>query len=112
MSASAGSATELFADREIPSSGESFPWPQTRYSYRVTAAEPANRAADHLPKDSDAFAAALCYATAWTIHRKPDLADEFTDRYLREAARFEWHPTFGSRCPAGFFDDMRSDVNL
>ena len=48
-----------------------------RFTYRLTASELANRAADHVPADSQAFAAMLCQATGWLLGREPTLARKY-----------------------------------
>ncbi|MDZ7792072.1 MAG: hypothetical protein U5L08_16535 [Xanthomonadales bacterium] len=107
--ATTGSGTSelLLSSREVTADGTPQQLPHSRYSYRYTAAELANLAADYLPKDSEAFAAALCHATAWTLQRRRDIGMKYTNRYLREARRFDWHPTFGSRCPQGLFEGLK-----
>lgn len=57
-----------------------------RFSYRLSAAELANRAADELPRDSQAFGAVLCHATSWLLDREPALARKYYHRYRSEAA--------------------------
>lgn len=56
-----------------------------RFTYRLTAAELANRAADELPRDSQAFGAVLCHATSWLLNREPELAQKYYNRYRIEA---------------------------
>jgi hypothetical protein len=73
--------------------------PEPRFSYRLSAAQLANAAADHLPKDSQAFAAVLCHATLWLLNREPELARVYYRRYLAESKPVPWHATFGKTCP-------------
>lgn len=74
--------------------------PEPRFSYRLTAAQLANQAADALPPDSQAFAAVLCQANAWLINREPELARPYYRRYLTEGKTQTWHKDFGAKCPA------------
>ena len=72
--------------------------PDVRFHYRRTAVDLASRAADELPRSSQAFAAVLCHATAWMIDREPDQADALYRRYLREGPYVPWGKGFGRRC--------------
>jgi hypothetical protein len=69
-----------------------------RFTYRLTAAELANRAADDLPRDSQAFGAVLCHATRWLLAREPELARKFYRRYREEADRTPQITDFGESC--------------
>ncbi len=71
-----------------------------RFTYRLTAAELANRAADSLPRDSQAFAAVLCHATRWLLAREPALARTYYHRYRQEGRAQPWAGDFGKTCPA------------
>jgi cellulose synthase operon protein C len=75
-----------------------------RFHYRVTAAEFAERAADLLPRSSQAFAAVLCEATTWLMTVDPARATVVYRRYLREGPYVPWGREFGRRCPAPDFD--------
>jgi hypothetical protein len=75
-----------------------------RFHYRVTAAEFAERAADLLPRSSQAFAAVLCEATTWVTKVDPARASVVYRRYLREGPYVPWGREFGRRCPAPDFD--------
>jgi len=70
-----------------------------RFTYRFTAAELAGQAADHLPPESEAFAAVLCHASQWLLIRYPEAGREYFYRYQREGRVVEWHDDFGQRCP-------------
>ena len=66
-------------------------------------------AADLVPPRSQAFAALLCRATAYVIHRSPEAGAKFYRRYLDEGAFVPWGNVFGrgdsygSACPAPDF---------
>lgn len=70
-----------------------------RFTYRLTAAELANRAANDLPRDSQAFGAVLCHATSWLLVREPDLARNYYRRYREEAEPRPRIANFGEACP-------------
>lgn len=78
----------------------------SRYTYRFTAAELAGQAADHLPAESEAFAAVLCHASKWLLTRYPEAGREYYYRYRREGRAVDWHEDFGQRCPAADFDSV------
>lgn len=82
--------------RVSENSGQSSP----RFTYRLTAAELANKAADALPKDSQAFASVLCHATSWLLSREPELARKYYRRYQSEGRAQSWGKNFGGSCPA------------
>jgi len=69
-----------------------------RFTYRLTAAELANRAADDLPRDSQEFGAVLCHATSWLLKREPELARKYYRRFLSEATS-RLNGNFGQHCP-------------
>lgn len=75
------------------------PSPAVRYQYRVRAAELAERAADLLPRSSQAFAAVLCDGVTWLMDTMPDRAQALYLRYLREGPYVPWGRQFGYRCP-------------
>ena len=75
-----------------------------RYTYRFTAAELAGQAADHLPAQSEAFAAVLCHASKWLLIRYPEAGREYFYRYQREGQTVDWHDDFGQRCPEPEWD--------
>lgn len=84
--------------------------PLERFHYRYTAAQLAVHAAEQVPARSQAFAALLCRATAYVVHRNPDAATRIYKRYLDEGAFVPWGAVFGtgdsygSACPAPDFD--------
>ncbi|MBU2427699.1 MAG: hypothetical protein KKA56_12550 [Gammaproteobacteria bacterium] len=77
--------------------------PDKRFHYRYLAAELASQSADLLPANSQAFAATLCHATTWLIHRDPELAQGYYQRYLQQGPYVSWGADFGSSCPAPDF---------
>ncbi|MBL8297745.1 MAG: hypothetical protein JNN30_05280 [Rhodanobacteraceae bacterium] len=81
----------------------SAPQPAQRFHYRYIAAELANQAADLVPARSQAFAAMLCSATGWLIHRDLPAARRYYDRYVAEGAYLAWAGNFGHDCPAPDF---------
>ena len=78
--------------------------PLPRYTYRITASELAGQAADHLPPQSEAFAAVLCHASKWLLLRYPEAGRKYYYRYQREGRTVDWHDDFGQRCPEPDFD--------
>ncbi len=86
-----------------------------RFHYRYTASALADKAADLVPKNSQAFAATLCYASHWLLARDPEAAAPYYQRYLRDGAYVDWGNEFGQHCPEPDFvkaqqrlDDNRS----
>ena len=83
--------------------------PLERFHYRHLAASHAVAAADLVPPRSQAFAALLCRATAYVIHRSPEAGAKIYRRYLDEGAFVPWGSAFGrgdsygSACPAPDF---------
>ena len=84
--------------------------PDTRFQYRVTAAQQAVKAADLLPRSSQAFATVLCHATRWLLDRDPDAAHALYLRYIREGPYVPWGKYFGHRCPVPDFS--RAELRL
>ena len=75
--------------------------PNLRFHYRFVAADHAARAADLLPRRSQAFAAVLCRAALW-MNQTPESGERarlLYRRYLREGARVPFATTFGQDCP-------------
>ncbi|AKS41459.1 hypothetical protein [Wenzhouxiangella marina] len=70
-----------------------------RYSYRYAASELADQAADHLPPESETFAAVLCHATRWLLLRNSEVALRYYRRYREEGQPVEWQDRFGQDCP-------------
>lgn len=78
--------------------------PDQRFHYRYLAIEEAGRAADLLPPRSQAFAAVLCHASAWSS-RDEHTAIALWKRYVKEGARVPFAKTFGRSCPAPDFQN-------
>jgi len=78
--------------------------PDQRFHYRYLAAEEASRAADLLPARSQAFAAVLCHASAWSS-RDEHAAKALWKRYVKEGARVPFARTFGQTCPVPDFQN-------
>lgn len=95
-----GDDTRWITDAERERARRHYHPPEPRFSYRLTAAQLANAAADNLPRDSQAFAAVLCHATKWLLNREPELARVYYRRYLAETKPVSWHASFGEECPA------------
>lgn len=70
-----------------------------RFHYRYTASALADKAADLLPANSQAFAATLCYASQWLLARDAEAAAPYYRRYLNEGPYVSWGETFGQTCP-------------
>jgi hypothetical protein len=79
-------------DRSAPEASD-------RYHYRVVASRLAERAADHLPPRSQAFAASLCHAAKYVMNRDTDRVQSLWSRYVREGPMVDFAGTFGQSCP-------------
>jgi hypothetical protein len=99
---------EFTSSDELKRAGESAAHPARRFHYRYIAVEHANKAADLLPRSSQAFAAVLCSAAQWMINRDEKAADAIYARYLREGAYAPWARQFGRRCPPPDFAAART----
>ncbi|HWU25500.1 MAG TPA: hypothetical protein VN154_03780 [Rhizomicrobium sp.] len=80
--------------------------PNLRYHYRFIAADEASRAADFLPRRSQAFAAVLCDATGWMMQTQgaEDTKHVLYNRYVKDGPHVAWAAHFGRGCPAPDFD--------
>ncbi|MGL4713462.1 MAG: hypothetical protein ACRCWP_13160 [Shewanella sp.] len=78
--------------------------PDKRFHYRYTAAELANKAADHVPHNSQAYAALLCQATGWVLYRDQELALRYHKKYVANGPFVPWAENFGLQCEAPDFD--------
>lgn len=76
--------------------------PPVRYHYRIVAANLASAAADLVPEKSQAFAAMLCHAAAWSS-RDEERAKTLYQRYVKHGARVPFAKTFGEKCAAPDF---------
>ncbi len=77
--------------------------PVQRFHYRYVAAELADQAAGLVPARSQAFAAMLCSATGWLVHRDVPAARRYYGRYVAEGPYVPWAGNFGHDCPAPDF---------
>lgn len=77
--------------------------PALRFHYRYLAANLAGQAADLVPARSQAFAAMLCSATGWLIHRDYASGRRYYERYVADGAYLPWAAHFGNACPAPDF---------
>lgn len=84
--------------------------PDVRFHYRIVAADYADKAADSLPRHSQAFAAVLCQAASWNLNRQPELATRLYKRYVREGASFPWAEKFGLQCPEPDFASAKPEA--
>lgn len=73
--------------------------PEKRFHYRYLAAELAAQSAELWPHNSQAYAASLCAATTWLIHRDPARAQQYYQHYLQTGPYVSWGADFGIRCP-------------
>lgn len=78
--------------------------PNTRYHYRLVAAQLAGRAADQLPQTSQAFAAVLCKATGWLLYSDLNDARSYYRRYVEQGPYVPWAANFGRSCEEPDFD--------
>jgi hypothetical protein len=81
--------------------------PLRRFHYRSVGVDHLMMAADHLPRQSQAFAAVLCQGVAW-LHTNnwsanEDLIKRLYGRYVREGAYVPWAANFGNQCPTPAF---------
>ncbi|HCB1498929.1 TPA: hypothetical protein MYO83_001763 [Klebsiella michiganensis] len=67
--------------------------------YRWQAVKLAEKAADLLPRKSQAYAAVLCNATGWIWAQDPQSARRLYKRYVKNGAPFTWAENFGQNCP-------------
>ncbi|ADP14034.1 tetratricopeptide repeat family protein 3 [Achromobacter xylosoxidans A8] len=77
--------------------------PYTRFHYRQIAANHALRAADELPRRSQAFAAVLCQGTRYIIDDSPEQASAIYRRYIEQGAQVPFSGSFGRECAAPDF---------
>ena len=86
--------------------------PLKRFHYRYVAAGFAGTAADLLPHRSQAFAAVLCSATHWVIHRDADAGAKIYQRYVKQGAYVKWGKDFGETCPEPNFEGAAARLKL
>jgi tetratricopeptide (TPR) repeat protein len=86
----------------------SAPRPDKRFHYRAIAADHALEAADLLPQGSQAYAAALCWATRFAFDSDDaDRAKSIYRRYVATGPLQSWATRFGRECPDPDFDAAR-----
>jgi len=86
----------------------SAPKPDKRFHYRVIATDRAIEAADLLPQGSQAYAAALCWATRFAFDSDDaDRARTIYRRYVATGPLQPWAKRFGRECPDPDFDAAR-----
>ncbi|MHC8303448.1 hypothetical protein [Pseudomonas sp. PB3P13] len=86
----------LVSEDEVQRQQENAAQPDQRYHYRFVANALANRAADNLPRSSQAFAAVLCAATGWNTDEQEKAL--FYRRYVKEGPYVQWALFFGEQC--------------
>lgn len=70
-----------------------------RYHYRRLASELAEQAADILPTQSQAFAAALCHSTRYVFNTDRPRVARLWKRYVEVGPTVDFASEFGQRCP-------------
>ncbi|WP_077044126.1 hypothetical protein [Pseudomonas sp. KK4] len=86
----------LMAEQEVQRQRATIAKPDERFHYRYVATALANKAADHLPHSSQAFAAVLCKASMWGTSQKEQSA--FYQRYVENGPYVVWAGDFGHQC--------------
>ncbi|MBL4635293.1 MAG: hypothetical protein JKY56_15635 [Kofleriaceae bacterium] len=70
-----------------------------RYHYRYLASHLAEKAADSLPRTSQAFAAVLCHATRYIYQVDGKRVRDIWTRYVRQGPTVDFASQFGIKCP-------------
>lgn len=100
----------VVSDEELKRFSATQPQINQRFHYRYIAVQEAEKAAELLPKRSQAYAAVLCSATGWMLNTNGEtsakLASELYRRYVKEGRGFEWAAHFGHDCPAPDFSEL------
>lgn len=104
-------STEVLNAAEIKRVNRASDTSAKRFHYRYTAAALADKAADLVPENSQAFAATLCHASRWLLARDPDAAAPYYQRYLRDGAYVDWGNEFGQQCPEPDFAKAQQRLN-
>lgn len=86
----------LIAEGEVLRQQATVAQPDERFHYRFVATALANKAADHLPHSSQAFAAVLCKASNWGTSLQEQSA--FYRRYVENGPYVVWAGDFGHQC--------------
>ena len=99
---------QLIHPTEIVRSAASAPTPDTRFHYRVVAADRALEAAALLPQGSQAYAATLCWASRFAIDSGDQTrAWRVYKLYVATGPYQPWATAFGRTCPQPDFDAAR-----
>jgi len=104
-------STEVLSEDEIKRVNRSSDTSAKRFHYRYTAAALADKAADLVPQNSQAFAATLCHASLWLLARDTEAAAPYYQRYLRDGAYVDWGSEFGQSCPEPDFAKAQQRLN-
>jgi len=86
----------LLAEGEIKRQQATVAQPDERFHYRYVATALASKAADHLPRSSQAFASVLCKASNWGTSLEEQSA--FYQRYVEQGPYVVWAGDFGHQC--------------
>lgn len=86
----------LIGEGEVQRQQATVAKPDERFHYRYVATALANKAADHLPHSSQAFAAVLCKASSWGTSLEEQRA--IYQRYVEEGPYVFWAGDFGHQC--------------
>ncbi|MGY2338103.1 hypothetical protein ACW9HW_02510 [Pseudomonas sp. SDO5532_S415] len=86
----------LIAEGEVQRQQATVAQPDERFHYRFVATALANKAANHLPHSSQAFAAVLCKASNWGTSLQEQSA--FYRRYVENGPYVVWAGDFGHQC--------------
>jgi hypothetical protein len=100
--------SHLVLPTEIARSAAGAPTPDTRFHYRVLAADRALEAAALLPQGSQAYAATLCWASRFAIDsRDQPRAWSIYELYVATGPYQAWATAFGRTCPEPDFTAAR-----
>ncbi|MGL4837193.1 MAG: hypothetical protein ACRC22_06810 [Shewanella sp.] len=91
-------STDNLTDKERQRVNASQAFPDKRFHYRYTAAELANKAADNVPHNSQAYAALLCQASGFVLRRDPIIARRYYQKYVANGPYVAWAERFGLQC--------------
>jgi len=98
---------QFVTDEELHRFDATRPIISERFHYRYTAVQEAEKAAELLPRRSQAYAAILCAATGWMLSTgatKP--AADLYRRYVKNGRAFDWASHFGHDCPEPDFSAL------
>ncbi len=103
------SPSALLGPDEASRFAASAPRPDSRFHYRAIAADRASEAAELLPRRSQAYAAALCWAARYAIDSADQTkAEAIYSRYAANGAYQAWAAEFGRTCPEPDFEGART----